>query len=330
MTPDETIDISPYLSSLNQLDLLRWRGVITDVTGFVVESNGPASRLGGFCEIHASNGRTIRTQVAGFRNGRILSIPLEEIDGLQPGDPIYARSEDSLVPVGPGLLGRVLDGFGHVSARHATDPDRFLISRSRSPQFVQPRDICEFNLDSCPVQDGGGPHYAERVIHGCVYRARPDVIAVCHLHAPSVLPFANSGTPIVPVLHLGALIGTCVTFWDARDGFGDTDMLVSTLEQGHSLARALGPHWAVLMRRHGAVVAGRSVREVVFRAVCLKLNAEVQLQTHALGGVSRLTEAEVELSAAANLRQSVQDRVWEYWSSRLAPVAEPAIQGKDT
>lgn len=112
MTADETIDISPYLSSLNQLDLLRWKGVITDVTGFVVESNGPASRLGGFCEIHASNGRMIRTQVAGFRNGRILSIPLEEIDGLQPGDPIYARSEDSLVPVGPGLLGRVLDGFG--------------------------------------------------------------------------------------------------------------------------------------------------------------------------------------------------------------------------
>ncbi len=92
--------------------MLRWRGIITDVTGFLIESKGPASRLGSFCEIETAQGKLIRTQVAGFRNGRILSIPLEEIDGLQAGDPIYARSEDSLVSVGPGLLGRVLDGFG--------------------------------------------------------------------------------------------------------------------------------------------------------------------------------------------------------------------------
>ena len=112
MTTPEQIDLQSYMSALSSYDLLRWRGVITDVTGFVIESQGPASRLGSFCEIHTSRGRIIRTQVAGFRNGRILSIPLEEIDGLEPGDPIYARSEDSLVPVGPGLLGRVFDGFG--------------------------------------------------------------------------------------------------------------------------------------------------------------------------------------------------------------------------
>src|SRR5579875_4119684 len=112
MSNDEQIDITPYLAKLDKLDLLRWRGVITDVTGFLIESKGPASRLGSFCEIETAQGRTIRTQVAGFRNGRILSIPLEEIDGLQAGDPIYARADDSLVAVGPSLLGRVLDGFG--------------------------------------------------------------------------------------------------------------------------------------------------------------------------------------------------------------------------
>jgi flagellar biosynthesis/type III secretory pathway ATPase len=94
------------------LDCFRWRGTITNVTGFVIESQGPASKIGGFCEIQAANGRTIRTQVIGFRNGRILSMPLEEIDGLEPGDPIYARSDDAQLTVGPGLLGRVLDGFG--------------------------------------------------------------------------------------------------------------------------------------------------------------------------------------------------------------------------
>lgn len=112
MTADVAIDLGAYAAGLEQCDLLRWRGVITDVTGFVIESQGPAARIGSFCEIQTSRNRVIRTQVAGFRNGRILSIPLEEIDGLQPGDPIYARPQDSQLSVGPGLLGRVLDGFG--------------------------------------------------------------------------------------------------------------------------------------------------------------------------------------------------------------------------
>jgi flagellum-specific ATP synthase len=112
MNTTERIDLAPYLADLAQADLFRWRGAVKDVTGFVIESQGPAARIGSFCEIHTSSGKIVRTQVAGFRNGRILSIPLEEIDGLEPGDPIFARSEDSQVRVGPSLLGRVLDGFG--------------------------------------------------------------------------------------------------------------------------------------------------------------------------------------------------------------------------
>jgi len=106
------LSLSRYTDVLPDLDLLRWRGEVTEVTGMVIESRGPASPIGGFCEIRTARGRSIRTQVAGFRNGRILSIPLEEIDGLEPGDAIYARSEDSRIAVAPELLGRVLDGFG--------------------------------------------------------------------------------------------------------------------------------------------------------------------------------------------------------------------------
>jgi FliI/YscN family ATPase len=109
---DAPFRLDRFGTDLAQLDLLRWRGVITDVTGFVIESQGPPSAIGSFCEIHTGRGRVIRTQVAGFRNGRVLSIPLEEIDGLEPGNAVYARSEDSRIAVGPDLLGRVLDGFG--------------------------------------------------------------------------------------------------------------------------------------------------------------------------------------------------------------------------
>jgi flagellum-specific ATP synthase len=110
--PDPPLCLDGYLNSIAHADLLRWRGVVTDVTGFLIQSRGPAAPLGGFCEIQTASGRTIRTQVAGFRNGKVLSIPLEEIDGLEAGDAIFARADDSQVSVSPALLGRVLDGFG--------------------------------------------------------------------------------------------------------------------------------------------------------------------------------------------------------------------------
>ena len=112
MTVDDRLDLSSFAADLDRHEFFRWRGSVKEVTGLLIESQGPAAAVGKFCEIHTRTGKAIRTQVAGFRNGRILSIPLEEVDGLEPGDPIYARSGDAQVRVGPGLLGRVLDGFG--------------------------------------------------------------------------------------------------------------------------------------------------------------------------------------------------------------------------
>jgi FliI/YscN family ATPase len=108
----DPISLTPYFTALDAASTLRWTGQVTEVVGLLIESRGPSVAIGDFCEIAASNGRRIRTQVIGFRNGRVLSMPLEEIDGLQLGDTVTARSEDALVEVGPGLLGRVIDGFG--------------------------------------------------------------------------------------------------------------------------------------------------------------------------------------------------------------------------
>ena len=134
----------------------------------------------------------------------------------------------------------VLDAFGHVSMRHPTDPGRYLLSRSRSPGVIEAGDILEFTLDSEPVVPPTVQLYAERVIHGCIYQARPDVTAVCHHHAPAVMPFCIAGVPIVPVFHLGAAGGETVPFWNQNDEFGDTNLLVVKPEEGRSLARALG------------------------------------------------------------------------------------------
>ena len=140
-------------------------------------------------------------------------------------------------------------------------------------------------------------------------------MSVCHNHAASVVAFCIAGVDIVPVCHLGAVIGDRVPMWDSRDEFGDTDMLVRTVEQADSLAAVLADNWVVAMRRHGATVAGRSVRELVFRSVHLRQNAELQLQAASLGSVSPLTGGETELSSEANLSTSVQRRIWEYWSA---------------
>src|SRR5215467_1872889 len=98
---NQGISLAPYLTEVDRIQPYRWTGQVTDVVGLLVESRGPGVAIGDFCEVVTSSGRRIRTQVIGFRNGRVLSMPLEEIDGLQQGDPVAARSEDSRVEVGP-------------------------------------------------------------------------------------------------------------------------------------------------------------------------------------------------------------------------------------
>jgi len=212
----------------------------------------------------------------------------------------------------------VLDAFGHVSVRHPADSGRYLLARSRSPLLVEADDILEYTLDSEPVKPAEMALYAERVIHGCIYQARSDVMAICHHHAPAVLPFCVAGKPIVPVFHLGATIGEQTPFWDQHDEFGDTNLLVSKQEEGHSLARALGQHAVVLMRRHGATVVGGGLQELVSRAIFLCQNADYQMRAYLLGAPAPLRSGEVKLAGAVNAMPSVMARTWEYWCARLA------------
>jgi ribulose-5-phosphate 4-epimerase/fuculose-1-phosphate aldolase len=212
----------------------------------------------------------------------------------------------------------VLDAFGHVSARHPTDPKRYLLSRSRSPLLIEPTDILEYTLDSAPVKPAKVHLYAERVIHGCIYQTRADVMAVCHHHAPAVMPFAIAGVPIVPVFHLGAAMGEEAPFWDQHDEFGDTNLLVVKPEEGRSLAKALGTHSAVMMNRHGATVVGGGLKELVSRSIFMCQNAEYQLRAQTLSASAPLHRGEVRLAGALSLMPTVVSRTWEYWSARVA------------
>jgi flagellum-specific ATP synthase len=106
------IDFSRYFHLVDSIDPHVSLGTVTEMVGLLIESSGPVTSFGDFCEIRTKDGRSVRVQVIGFRNGRVLSMPLEEISGIQMGDKIVARPVSALMKAGPGLLGRVLDGFG--------------------------------------------------------------------------------------------------------------------------------------------------------------------------------------------------------------------------
>jgi HCOMODA/2-hydroxy-3-carboxy-muconic semialdehyde decarboxylase len=208
----------------------------------------------------------------------------------------------------------VLDAFGHVSARHPGNPERYLLSRSLAPEMVEPEDILEYTLESDPVQRTDVRLYSERVIHGEIYKARPDVTCVVHHHSPAFMPLVVTGIDYVPVFHLGIYAGTHPPFWDQREEFGDTNSLVVKPEEGASLARRLGKHWMVLMRRHGVTAVGTTIPETVFRCIYSCRNAEFQIRAAAVGSIAPFTPGEMKLGAAGN--PGLQ-RAWDLWRTHL-------------
>jgi ribulose-5-phosphate 4-epimerase/fuculose-1-phosphate aldolase len=209
----------------------------------------------------------------------------------------------------------VVDSFGHISARHPERPDRFFLSRARAPDCIEREDIMEFTLEGEPVDGQGRQPYLERFIHGALYELKPDVHSVVHNHSPSVIPFGVTGTTIRPLLHTCACMGHEVPIWDSGDKFGDTNMLVSSIEMGRDLARRVGDRRTALLRGHGSVVTARNVREVVYISVYLELNARLQTQAMAMGKIKFLTAGEVD-KIIATTGSVAFDRAWENWCRR--------------
>lgn len=210
----------------------------------------------------------------------------------------------------------VIDDFGHVSLRHPERPDRYFLSRSRSPVAVTSDDIMEFELDGTPIAQNGRRIYSERAIHSAMFMARPEVRAVIHHHARPVIPFTVTKLELKPVFHMGSVMGAEVPMWDSQDEFGDTNMLVDDLPRGHSLARALGQNRSVLLARHGACNVGVSLRAAVFTAVYMKDNAAMVLASLPHGPITYLTPGEVEKTATMLLSDMPLARAWDYWITR--------------
>jgi ribulose-5-phosphate 4-epimerase/fuculose-1-phosphate aldolase len=187
-----------------------------------------------------------------------------------------SESPQALIAIANRILARegVLDAFGHVSMRNPLDAERFFLARSLAPEMVTDTDVLEYDLTGAPVTATQAALYSERVIHSAIYRMRPDVNAVCHHHAASIVPFCLADIKLRVATQLGATIGPVVPLWDQRDEFGATNHLVTRDIEAASLAERLGPHNLVLMKRHGVTVVGGSLRELRGHAQpCLELLA---------------------------------------------------------
>jgi ribulose-5-phosphate 4-epimerase/fuculose-1-phosphate aldolase len=213
----------------------------------------------------------------------------------------------------------VMDGYGHISARDPRNPEQFLMSRARAPGLVTKADIMEFGLDGEPIWDDGRPIYSERFIHSEVYKARLDVQAVVHTHSPTVIPFTVTQTPFMPIR--AAFLYPETPLFEIRDAGGWTNLLVSNRDLGRALAETLGQNSVALLRGHGNVVVGPTVRIAVYRAIYTENNAQLLLKAKMLGGpINYLAPEEaaiMEKTQVAHRPGHGHDRNWEMWKSRV-------------
>ena len=235
------------------------------------------------------------------------------------GGPVPAEALADLAAASRILVTQgVVDGFGHVSMRHPTAPERYFMARSIAPALVTVDDLIEYDLHSNPVNAEGRGSFLERFIHGQIYLARPDVNAVIHSHSPSVIPFGLVDVPMRATFHNAAFLAAGVPVFDIAKKFGATDMLVGTNEKGIALCEAMSGHDVALMRAHGSVACGPTLQTAVFRAVYTEVSARVQHYTVALGKgapMAVLSPEEGRLADAVN--QTAGMRAWNLWRTQV-------------
>jgi HCOMODA/2-hydroxy-3-carboxy-muconic semialdehyde decarboxylase len=208
----------------------------------------------------------------------------------------------------------VLDAYGHVSVRDPQNPNHFLLARHIPAITVTAADIVEYDFEANPVDGTDAIGYSERFIHSEIYRARPDVMAIVHTHAPDLIPFTTTATPLRPMYHMAGFLGAGVPVFEIRNTGGMTDMLIRNGSLGKAVAQTLGAKPAVLLRGHGAVVAAPSLHVVAGWSYYMSLNARIQWQALLVG--TPVTYLDPEEAKKASM-QDGYERFWESGKKKL-------------
>jgi ribulose-5-phosphate 4-epimerase/fuculose-1-phosphate aldolase len=213
-----------------------------------------------------------------------------------------------------------LDSAGHVSMRNPENPNRYFLSRYIASGSVTPADIVEYDLDSVPVGSNRNDGYQERFLHGEMYRARPDVMAVVHSHTLELITFGAStqAVRLRPIMNGGTFIGDGLPLFDIRKYRVGNETIISTPALGRQLGEAIGKSGAAFLLGHGMVTVDSSLYGLVGRSEALRTNAQIQIQAIALGGnVTYLDPVPPPAPTPPNAPPRVTGegggRAWQYW-----------------
>lgn len=211
----------------------------------------------------------------------------------------------------------IFDYLGHVSLRNPENPNTFFISRALAPDLVTKADILEVDLDGKVLTQSKFAPYSERIIHGAIFKARPDVNSVVHAHPIDICIMAGAGVQFRPMIHHASIFWEGVPTYDDYDFTSpkSTGFLVTTKEEGDRVARLLGKKRAMLMVAHGCIVVGDSIPYAVYATLTLRDNIVVQLGAERAGKAKYMTEAQSKHMGA--ILGGGLERSWNYYVNRM-------------
>ncbi len=108
----EILTVEPLLREIEEIDPMRVYGKVVEITGIILKATGMRVSVGEACRIYADDGRVVNAEVVGFKDGKVLLMAIDEIDGIRPGSRIFPVGQNLTVKVSPSLVGRVIDAMG--------------------------------------------------------------------------------------------------------------------------------------------------------------------------------------------------------------------------
>jgi ribulose-5-phosphate 4-epimerase/fuculose-1-phosphate aldolase len=227
--------------------------------------------------------------------------------GTQTQAPAPRREQALLedLALGNRILARqldILDIQGHLTARSLDNPNHYYIARFVSPGGATVEHFIENTLESEPVDGPRNDQAREIYLHGEIYKARPDVMAIVHAHTEEFVAYAMSSV----ALYNG---DRAVPVWDIRPFNRGRSGIVNTPALGKATAEALGDHEGVLLWGHGIALTGSSIAEAVLRADALRDSAQLQQAAIAMGGAWK------PRANGGEEGNAVDTRAWEFYKA---------------
>jgi 3-hydroxy-2-methylpyridine-4,5-dicarboxylate 4-decarboxylase len=192
------------------------------------------------------------------------------------------------------------DGFAHLSLR-VEGGKKMLFMPRKSPALVKTSELFVVDFEKIVSQS---------TVHQAIYKARDDVQSVIHFHSPAVILLSVIGQTVKPLHNYSAI------FYEGVPVFEGTGQVESP-ERAAEIAQILGPAKAVILRGHGAVVVGQSIREACILALYLEESARLHAEALKLGMPRYVSPQEAERIAKRTFKAASTERAWEHFKLKL-------------